>query len=287
MDIPSLMLLTLGLVTPKGASGRRTKSSVGKQEDVSVSAARSSLNPMDRSLLAEKTFEFKSEDENDSSMDTPLRKPSSVPTKLQNRASNGATESTRTPTAKRPAIRKSVQADQKPASAPVTTVFGQTANGSSVSYQRRQASANTMSTPVESDSIELVNGSSSSKKRGRARAKQPSASSSAEDSPTPEFHSASPTVTTKFTTQRKPIIKPLAFSHSSKNTISDGKPDIQTGFLSPFEEQEVLDALNQLRSTKTFAEAEQEAKRRFEHILCLNLNRTHVDVPEECKYPPF
>jgi hypothetical protein len=67
------------------------------------------------------------------------------------------------------------------------------------------------------------------------------------------------------------------------NNVSSGQHDIRTGFLSPFEEQEVLDALDQLGSTKTFEEAEQKAKRRFEHILCLNLNRTHVDVPQECK----
>jgi hypothetical protein len=127
----------------------------------------------------------------------------------------------------------------------------------------------------------MVNGTSSGKKRGRPRLKQPSASSSNEDSPTPEFNSASPTVTTKFTTQRKPIIKPQAFMNSS------GQHDIRTGFLSPFEEQEVLDALDQLGSTKTFDEAEQKAKRRFEHILCLNLNRTHVDIPQECKISLF
>ena len=67
------------------------------------------------------------------------------------------------------------------------------------------------------------------------------------------------------------------------SSVSSGQHDIRTGFLSPFEEQEVLDALDQLGSTKTFDEAEQKAKRRFEHILCLNLNRTHVDIPQECK----
>ena len=86
----------------------------------------------------------------------------------------------------------------------------------------------------------------------------------------------------KFTTQRK-IVKPQAFNHSSTNNNLDGKHDIRTGFLSASEEQEVLDALEQMRSTKTFEEAEHVAKRRFEHILCLNLNRTHVDVPQECK----
>jgi len=130
----------------------------------------------------------------------------------------------------------------------------------------------------------MVNGTSSGRKRGRPRLKQPSASSSNEDSPAPEFNSASPTVTTKFTTQRKPITKPQAFMNSSTNNILSGQHDIRTGFLSPFEEQEVLDAIDQLGSTKTFEEAEQKAKRRFEHILCLNLNRTHVDIPQEWFY---
>jgi hypothetical protein len=58
--------------------------------------------------------------------------------------------------------------------------------------------------------------------------------------------------------------------------------DIRTGFLSPYEEHEVFDAIDQLRPTQTFDEAEQIARRRFEHILCVNLNRTHVDVPQEC-----
>ncbi|CAF5195656.1 unnamed protein product [Rotaria magnacalcarata] len=71
-------------------------------------------------------------------------------------------------------------------------------------------------------------------------------------------------------------------SSSTNNSLS-GQHDIRTGFLSPFEEQEVLDALEQLGS-KTFEEAEQKAKRRFEHILCLNLNRTHVDIPQEWFY---
>lgn len=60
--------------------------------------------------------------------------------------------------------------------------------------------------------------------------------------------------------------------------------DTRIGFLSPFEEQEVFDVIDQLRSTKTFEEAEQLARRRFEHILCLNLNKTNVNIPQECTF---
>ena len=56
------------------------------------------------------------------------------------------------------------------------------------------------------------------------------------------------------------------------------------GFLSPFEEQEIFDIVDQLRPNKTFEEAEQLARRRFEHILCLNLNKTNVEIPQECKF---
>ena len=45
--------------------------------------------------------------------------------------------------------------------------------------------------------------------------------------------------------------------------------------------------IDQLRSSKTFDEAEQIARRRFEQILCLNLNKTSVDVPQECKLDLF
>jgi len=68
------------------------------------------------------------------------------------------------------------------------------------------------------------------------------------------------------------------------NSSNNSQHDIRTGFLSSFEEQEVLDALEQLGPLKTFEEAEQKAKRRFEHILCLNLNRTHVDIPQDWFY---
>lgn len=59
--------------------------------------------------------------------------------------------------------------------------------------------------------------------------------------------------------------------------------DIRTGFLSPFEEKLIFDAIDQLRSTKTFDEAEKIARQRFEQILCVNLNKTNVDIPVECK----
>ena len=215
-------------------------------------------------------------------MDTMLRKPSVVKSKLEKQTSNG-TDSSNTPFAKRRQIRPAVPAEEPPA----TIVFGQTANGSSVSYQPRAATAAAPAPVVTPTKASTTNGKGSPKKRERASPKQPSAPSSSDESPAPEFHSASPTVTTKFTTQRKPIVKPLAFNRSATKNDMDGKHDIRTGFLSKSDEQEVLDALEQLRATKTFEEAEQEAKRRFEHILCLNLNRTHVDVPQECEWRVF
>ena len=262
---PKIRAYTNKRNSAKGQPGRRTKTPVTKPEEPAQPSAISALDPADRSLLAEKTFEFKS-DEEDSSTDTPLRKTPSVKIKLTKQVSNDS-DSGPTPPSKRRYIRKSIPSDGKPSN----TVSGQTANGSSVSHQ-----TTTPTKAMTTTTTDLVNGSAGGKKRGRPSAKQPSASSSNEESPAPEFHSASPTVTTKFTTQRKPIVKPQAFMNSSGH-------DIRTGFLSPFEEQEVLDALDQLGS-KTFEEAEQRAKRRFEHILCLNLNRTHVDIPQECKF---
>jgi hypothetical protein len=283
---PKVQFYTNKLVPSKGQPGRRTKTSVTKPEEPTEPIGTSTLDPTDRSLLAEKTFEFKSEDD-DSSNDAPIRKTPSVKIKLSKQTSNDS-DSGPTPPTKRRYIRKSVQSDDKQNTLPTTTVFGQTANGSSVSYQQTTSPPPpppvNETTPVKAKPTNLVNGTGSGKKRGRPRLKQPSASSSNEDSPAPEFNSASPTVTTKFTTQRKPIIKPQAFMNSSTNNVLSGQHDIRTGFLSPFEEQEVLDALDQLGSTKTFEEAEQKAKRRFEHILCLNLNRTHVDIPQECKF---
>ncbi|CAF1185720.1 unnamed protein product [Adineta ricciae] len=274
---PKIQFYTNKMGTPKGQTGRRPKTSNTKLEEPPVLSVTSTMDPMDRSLLAEKTFEFKS-DEEDSPNETPLRKAPSVKIKLSKRTSNDSDSNT-TPPSKRTLMRKTPATEDKLNSNSSTTVFGQTANGSSVSYQQRTlATEPGDTTPIKSNSNDLVNGASSGKKRGRLN---PSKQSSSDDGPAPEFHSASPTVTTKFTTQRKPIQKPQAFMNSS---VSSGQHDIRTGFLSPFEEQEVLDALDQLGSTKTFDEAEQKAKRRFEHILCLNLNRTHVDIPQEWFY---
>ena len=243
------------LATPKGGGGRRPKASVTKVEESAATAAggeSSTLNSADRSLLAEKTFEFKSDDENDSSLDTPLRKTITIKSKATSEKVNGSDS------VKRRAIPRATPSDEP------TTVFGQTANGSSVSYQSRTPTS-AAETPTKSNG----------KKRGRPSGKVTSLSPSSDDSPAPEFNSSSPSVTTKFTTQRKPIVKPQAFANHQN--------DIRTGFLSANEEQEVIDALEQLKPTKKFEDAEQEAKRRFEHILCLNLNRTHVDIPQECK----
>lgn len=264
----------------KSQQGRRAaKSSGGKSEETSSQNDLSTLNPTDRSLLAEKTFEFKSEDENenDPSMEMALRK--QTPGKAHIPRVNGnANETTSTPPNKRRNVRQSAETSK-------TTVYGQNANGSSVSYDQRTSETN--ETPTKKEKV--TNGTpNSGKKRGRPNSKQMNnVSSSSEESPAPEFHSTTPSVTMKFTTQRKPIIKPQAFSNPSTNNDVDGKNDIRTGFLTASEEQEVLDALEQLKSTKTFEEAEQVAKRRFEHILCLNLNRTHVDVPQECKFFDF
>jgi len=263
---PKIQFYTDKFVASKG---RRTKNSVTKPDEstpfVPIQSEQSkylaSLDPADRSLLAEKTFEFKSDDE-DSAHEAPaLRKTPLVKIKLTKQPSNDSDSNT-TPPTKRRLIPKT------------ESVFGQTTNGSSVSYDPVPINE---TTPVKS---EPANGSSSSKKRGRPRAGQSSESPSAEDGPAPEFNSVTPSVTTKFTTQRKPIVKPQAFMNSSNNS----QHDIRTGFLSSFEEQEVLDALEQLGPLKTFEEAEQKAKRRFEHILCLNLNRTHVDIPQDCMH---
>ena len=277
-----LWIFSLCAFSSKGQAGRRSKASVVKSEESSKNIQRSALEANDRSLLAEKTFEFKSEDESPS-VNSPIRKASSVKIKLSKKTSDDS-DSNSTPPTKHSDPCKSTQSEDQFNSIGTTTVFGQTANGSSVSYQRRAPVNNLIdTTPVKSIETNTMNGASSGKKRGRPRLEKPTISSSIEESSVPEFNSVSPSVTTKFTTKRKPIIKPQAFMNSSANDVSSGQHDIRTGFLAPFEEQEVLDALEQLDSTKTFEEAEQKAKRRFEHILCLNLNRTHVDIPQECK----
>jgi hypothetical protein len=256
---PKVQFYTTKIVPPKGQPGRKPKASITKVEESSEppSAPASSIDPNDRSLLAEKAFEFKSDD--DSSTDeSPVRKTPSVKIKLKKQTSNDGDS---TPPAKRRYIRKSAAPTEG------TTVFGQTANGSSVSYQPR--------TPT--GEAPLVNGTSTGRKRGRPRLNKPSViTNNEESSPTP----------------KKSITKPQAFTNksqpvSSLNNILVGQHhrfDTRIGFLSPFEEQEIFDVVDQLRPNKTFEEAEQLAKRRFEHILCLNLNKTNVDIPQEWFY---
>ncbi|CAF1306544.1 unnamed protein product, partial [Didymodactylos carnosus] len=73
---------------------------------------------------------------------------------------------------------------------------------------------------------------------------------------------------------------PTTNSKSRSLNLSGHRYDIRTGFLSPYEEQEVLEAISSVDKTLlTFNEALTAAVKRFEHILCLNLNRTHVDIP--------
>jgi hypothetical protein len=121
-------------------------------------------------------------------------------------------------------IRKSLPSEE----ASTKTVFGKTVNGSSVSYQQRQE--NRVETPIKADITKMTNGTPSNKKRARESPKEPSVSSGSDDTPPFEFNSASPTVTTKFTSQRKPIVKPQAFTQSSTNKSLDGKHDIRKKF---------------------------------------------------------
>ncbi len=170
-------------VPPKGQPGRKPKASITKVEESSEppSAPASSIDPNDRSLLAEKAFEFKSDD--DSSTDeSPVRKTPSVKIKLKKQTSNDGDS---TPPAKRRYIRKSAAPTEG------TTVFGQTANGSSVSYQPRTPAGETP----------LVNGTSTGRKRGRPRLNKPSViTNNEESSPTP----------------KKSITKPQAFTNKVK-----------------------------------------------------------------------
>ncbi len=172
------------LVAPKGQPGRKSKASIAKTEEISepASAAASSVDPSDPSVLAEKAFEFKSDDE--SSVDeSPVRKTPSVKIKLKKQSSNEDD----TPPPKRRYIRKSTAPSES------TTVFGQTANGSSVSYQPRTP---TNDTP-------LVNGNSTGKKRGRPRLSKPSVITNNEENEST-------------TTPKKSITKPKAFMNKVK-----------------------------------------------------------------------
>lgn len=157
-----------------------------------------SMDPADRSLLAEKTFEFKSEDDT-SDEEVPVRKTPSVKIKLKKQTTNDA-DATVTPPAKRRNVRNSAAPSE------ANTVFAQTANGSSVSFQQRAENETT-----------TVNGSSPGKKRGRPRLSKPSVISANGDIEP----SSSTSVTTKSTTPKaKPnITKPQAFM----NTVSEEK----------------------------------------------------------------
>jgi hypothetical protein len=179
------------LVTPKGQPGRKPKASLTKPEDSSEppSVPTSSIDLSDRSVLAEKTFEFKSEDES-SNDESPVRKTPSVKIKLRKQTSNDDEDS---PPAKRRYIRKS-------------TVPGEgTTNGSSVSYQQH--------TPTSTNETPVVNGTSTGRKRGRPRLSKPLVITNNGEIPSEQLSSGSPSVTTKFTTQKKPITKPQAFTN--------------------------------------------------------------------------
>jgi hypothetical protein len=167
---------------PKGHPGRKPKVSITKPDELSEppSAPSSSIDPSDRSVLAEKAFEFKSDDDS-SNDDTPVRKTPSVKIKLKKQTSNDADSTT--PPAKRRYIRKSTVPNEGAA------VFGQTANGSSVSYQPK-----TPDTPV-------VNGNGTGRKRGRPRLSKPSVITNNGENNKP---------------QKKSITKPQAFMNKVK-----------------------------------------------------------------------
>ena len=103
------------------------------------------MDPNNRSLLAEKTFEFKSEDDLSNDESSMHKTSSAVKIKVKKQKSN-ETNSLTTPSAKRH-------------SKEIATVFGQTINGLSVSYQQRTSTGNDNST---------------GKKRGRPRLSKPS-----------------------------------------------------------------------------------------------------------------
>ena len=190
------IIVDIHLDTAKGQPGRKSKASLAKAEESSepVSAAASSADPNEPSALTDKGFDFKSDDDDDddeeedesSADETTARKSSSMKIKLKKQTSND----TDTPPAKRRYVRKSNAANES------TTVFGQTANGSSVSYQQR---ASTSETPA-------TNGNSPGKKRGRPRLSKPSVINSNGDN-----ESA--------TTPKKTITKPKAFMDKVNDEI--------------------------------------------------------------------
>lgn len=149
----------------------------------------SSIDPNDRSLLAEKAFEFKSEDDM-SDDEVPVRKTPSVKIKLKKQTSNDH-DSSVTPPPKRRYVRNSTAAAES------TTVSEQEANGSTGSRQQQ--------TPISKKESPTVNGNSTGKKRGRPRLSKPSVISTNGDIQTP----SSPSVTPKPT-----ITKPQAFTNT-------------------------------------------------------------------------
>lgn len=169
---------SLFLVEPsKGQAGRKSKASIAKAEESSEPA-----DGTGSSIDGNEAFDFKSDNDEESSADeAPARKNASMKIKLKKQASNDAD----TPPAKRRYVRKSAVPSEG------TTVFGQTANGSSVSYQQRT------STTTDSPA---VNGNSPGKKRGRPRLSKPSVITNSGDN--------EPMTTT---TPKKTITKPKAF----------------------------------------------------------------------------
>ena len=186
------------LVTPKGQSGRRSKASLAKADESSETASNAggSSNPNDRSV-AEKTFEFKSEDESSEEETAPVRKTPSVKIKLKKETSNDA-DSTTTPPAKRRYVRKSNQTGEDAGE------HDEPENGS------RQ-----LRTPTKagSQSPSIVNGSGSAKKRGRSSISKPSVITNNGNDEQVESDSTSPSATGKTTTPKRSITKPQAFTN--------------------------------------------------------------------------
>lgn len=110
------------------------------------------------------------------------------------------------------------------------------------------------------ETIDAVNG----KKRGRPRAKEQTDESSPPPA-TKKFHCDSPWTNV--------LLGRSNFQFENR-----------LGFLSPFEENEIIKVIDQSESIYTFDEAEKLARRRYEEILCLNLNRSDVEIPEEWFY---
>ena len=176
--IPYYILFSSG--GSKGQSGRKSKVSAAKHDESSgpPSVPSSSVDASDRSLLAEKTFEFKSEEETSEDEETPPPKTPSVKIKLKKQTSNDST----TPPAKRRYVRKSAAPDG-----------GKKANGQRTSTRTHEA-------PLE-------NGNSPGSKRGRQRLSKPSVITSNGDN----VNSDSSSTTPKTSSQRKSIKKPQAF----------------------------------------------------------------------------